>query len=181
MVSIRSLALRTVLTAGSLSSILAVNAAPVAAYTGYASGYPGAVGTPRIVGSYVDYGTGKVTFPGRIATESARYFAYNQYVCVTSNVVYASAFESTSWQPYNSFRVCRWIPAAASSVVVPGVSFDVMTHGIFIFSGNVVVTWQLANGALVGKRVLDYNAVGDYACYGCTIASSYSLGAYLLF
>jgi hypothetical protein len=181
MASIRSLGLRALIVAGSLSSILAVNAAPTAAYTPYASGYPGGIGTPRIVGTYVDYGTGRVTFPGRMATESARYAAWDQYVCVTSNVVYASSFGSTSWQPYNSFRVCRWIPAAATSVVVPGVNFDVMTHGIFIFSGNLVITWQLSNGALVGKRVLDYNAVGDYACYGCTIASSYSLGAYLLF
>ena len=54
-----------------------------------------------------------------------------------------------------------------------------MNGGWFIYSGNVTVQWYLSNGRLVGQSTFDYNVPGDYSC-NCTIASSYSLGAYLL-
>ena len=173
----RSLAARVILVTGVAVAALGVTAAPAAAYTPYNWGYPGAAQTPRIVGTTVDSMTGTVVFPSQTIWKSTRYSAYSQYVCVNYNLVYTSAWSSTSWQPYASKRACNWL-TTSTSAFFPGA--NILVHGgIFIYSGNVVVQWYLSNGAQIGQTTFDYNQVGDYSC-NCTIASSYSLGAYLM-
>lgn len=179
MTSIRSLAIRTLLVATTVTGALAATGAPTAAYTPSGGGYPGNLATPRTVGTYIDSTTGSIFYPTRTVTKSARYAAYDQWVCIQYNVVYA-VVPATSWQVYRNARTCGWISAGAASRVFPGARFTVITDP-FIFSGYIQITWQLSNGALVGWRTLDYNQVGDYTCYGCQIPWTYSLGAYLLF
>jgi hypothetical protein len=56
-----------------------------------------------------------------------------------------------------------------------GVSFGVL------FGGDVVVTWQTADGRFLGKQYVDYDAAGDYGCLTtyCQVSHSNKLGAYL--
>jgi hypothetical protein len=173
----RSMAARVTLVAGVTVAALGVTAAPAAAYTPYSSGYPGPAATPRIVGQTVDSITGTVFFPTRTVWKSSRYAGYNQQVCVTYNLVYASPWSSTSWQQYRSLRFCGWV-TSSSGTVFPGARWTV-NGGFFIYSGNVQVEWYLSNGAFIGLTTYDYDQVGDYSC-NCTISSSYSLGAYLM-
>jgi len=173
----RSRAARLVFVASVTVTALGATAAPTFAYTPYSSGYPGAAETPRIVGQTVDSVTGTVFFPTRRVWKSSPYAAYNQQVCVTYNLVYSSPWSSTSWQLYRSLRFCGWV-TSASGTVFPGARW-IVNAGFFIYAGNIQVQWYFANGAFIGQTTYDYNQIGDYSC-NCTIASSYSLGAYLM-
>ena len=117
----RSLAARVTLVAGVTVAALGVTAAPAAAYTPYSSGYPGPAATPRIVGQTVDSITGTVFFPTRTVWKSSRYAGYNQQVCVTYNLVYASPWSSKSrarcalWQRLNPCRIkCQRLAVPAA-------------------------------------------------------------------
>ena len=91
-----------------------------------------------------------------------------------------SAWASTRWTLYNTVSGCGWISAAASSVVFNGVAVNYLpTMGQWIYSGAVVITWQLSNGVAVGRRTLNYNSTTDCSCSGCSIRYSTSLGAFL--
>ena len=111
--SIRKLAGRMVVVAA-LGTVFAVSATPTFAYSRSNWGYAGAVQTPRIVGTTLDSVTGTVFFPVRTIWKSAHYGAYNQRVCITYDVVYASAWSSTQWQDYASTRTCGWITTTSA-------------------------------------------------------------------
>lgn len=173
----RSGAARLTLVAGLAIGALGASAGSAAAYAPSYWGYPGAVATPRIIGTTIDSVSGQVNFPSRTIWKSSRYAGYNQQACITYSVVYSGTSYSTSWSPYASKTVCGWI-SSSGSTNFPGFGVPVWA-GAFIYSGNVKIQWFLSNGALVGQTILDYNNVNDYSC-NCTIASSYSLGAYML-
>jgi hypothetical protein len=178
MIKIRTLATRLVLTAGLVSAVAATTAAPTAAYTYWNTGSVGAMTTPRIVGTTIDSMTGSVVFPSRTIWKSPSYRNYNQWVCVRYEVVYAAA-GTASWQRWAIRRDCGWISGSQTAINFPAVQFQALTNP-WMFAGNVTVTWQLSNGYNAGTKVLDYNQTGDYLCTNCWVASSYSLGAYLL-
>jgi len=140
---------------------LLAGAGPASAYTLSSYGYPGSTSTPATWASWTSYGTGQVLVPWRQVTESPRYANYAQYVCVQANYEEASG---GGWIDADSQTHCAWIPAASTSANVNGAVFDAMGFNSFIYSVNVVVTWRLSNGALVGQRTYDYNALGDYRC-----------------
>ena len=88
------------------------------------------------------------------------------------------------------------IIAAALVVVVPGALFraraisgtsmdfvNAVGLGMMIYSGNVVVTWQLSNGRVIGTRTYDYNQLNDYRCTSsyCGIGMTTWGGAYINF
>jgi hypothetical protein len=148
-----------------------------------AGGYPGAVGTPRIYGSWTGMGGNVATFPYRTVTESKRYAAYDQYVCVKMQLVYSS--DGQPWMDFGTHTNCAWIKAAATSAIVNGVNFTgLMGLNSFIYSGNVQITWRLSTGRLIGYRTLDYNATGDYGCttINCRVGmTTWGGGAFLTF
>ena len=136
------------------------------------TGYPGAAATPLTYAAWTGFATGSVTVPYRAVTESKPYAAYNQYVCVTAQLVEASG---AGWIESSSSRSCAWIMAAATQVNVNGAAFTgLMGLNTLIYAVNVQITWQLSNGALIGTRTYDYNAAGDYRCttIHCKVATT---------
>ena len=162
---------------------LATSVSKAAAYTIISSGYPGAVGAPATQAYSTSYGTGALLTPDRSISESAAYARSDQYVCVTMNLVSASG--TPYWMQENAVRNCAWIRAAYSSTTVRGAWFnDLLGMNLAIYSVNVVVTWQLSNGSVIGKRTLDYNQPGDYQCQTAYCAVKMTMwggGAYVTF
>ena len=114
------------------------SATPAAAFTVLnASGYPGTSTVPVIAGqAYTRTDSsgayGAVTFPWRTVSESPAYAAYDQQVCVTFNLVmnggnYNALVQTPGWYLARSGERCAVIPAASSSVIVYGATYDGLT------------------------------------------------------
>jgi len=158
----------TVLTGGTTASAYTVTGS---------SGSPGAASVPRTVGTGT-YPNATIVAGNRTVTESPAYARYDQWVCVTPRLW---TLQGTQWKLLVQRSSCGWIPAASSSVALLGVTFTGM-RTITPYGVDVVVTWRLANNALVGQRTYDYNASSDYACSGaaCSVLDS-PQGAYMFF
>ena len=173
----RRFALKSSVVAGLSIAALAATVTPAAAYTPYAYGYPGGVDATRIAARTLDSTTGSFAFLSRYVSKSPQYAGYQQQVCVTYNIVFANP-QSTSWSQAASSRTCGWL-TSNTTLLIPGHAEQLWRT--WIYAGNVRVDWYLANGAWIGTRILDYNAVGDYNCLYCTVAWSSALGAYVRF
>ena len=149
---------------------------PASAYTSTSTGSPGTTTTPFTYGTWGPMSTGKITVPYRTVYESAAYRNYDQTVCVTPrlwSIKMASFGSPASWVFQNKVTNCATIPAASTAAVVNGVDF---TNPLFYtgYSVDVVVTWSLSNGAVIGTRTYDYSHANDYRCTnaGCSIGTT---------
>ena len=146
------------------------------------SGYPGTANLVATYGASTGFGSAKITVPWRNVTESTKYANYDQYVCVRPRLYESSG---ARWIQSETKLNCAWILARSTSVNVSGADFtDVFGMNTFIYSVDVVVTWQLSNGAVIGSRTYDYNVTGDYRCSTahCKIANTtWGGGAFLEF
>jgi len=166
-----------------LTLALCVTTTPASAYSIYNSGYPGKAQTPFTYGYSTFFNTATIVAPYRWVTESAAYAQYDQYVCVTVNLMTASG--ARYWLDDSSQTDCQWIPAAMGSVPVTGAQFDNLLGGnVAAYSVNVVVTWQLSNGEQIGSSTFDYDQASDYRCqtaYCMVKTTTWGGGAYLTF
>jgi hypothetical protein len=178
--AVRRLVVRLAVILGLATVSIVATAGSGSAYTPYYYGRPGGTGatTPRIQAYEYSSDFGQISFPARTASKSPAYANYTQKVCVTYGVVYSATTYATTWTPKSSVQWCGWL-TSNNSIYVPGWSDNVYTF--FIYAGNVRFDWYLQNGAWIGTTIQDFNYYGDYSCSnGCSIASTPSLGAYIL-
>lgn len=163
-------------------TVLGIGAQAASAYTTTPSGAsPGTATVPVTNASYASYASGTLTTNARTIYESPGYRNYDQYVCLTARLWKLNAPRPQSWSKVNERRECAWIPAASSAVNIRGTNFPGLIP-YFGYSVDIDITWQLSNGALLGRRNYDYNATGDYRCLTakCYPGNS-SVGAWVMF
>jgi hypothetical protein len=174
----RRVALKSAVVVALSIAALASSIGTASASTNHFWGYPGSVGVPRIVGTTLNSNSGSIVFGSRYVTKSPQYAAYSQQVCVSYNIVWATA-TSTQWSNASSSRACSWLTTNSSTGFaafgVPGLAKS------FAWAANVRVDWYLSNGAWIGTTIVDENAVSDYICNSCQIRYSTALGAYIWF
>ncbi len=163
-------------------TVLGIGAQAASAYTTSASGAsPGTATVPVTDAAYVSYVTGRITTNARTVYESPGYRNYDQYVCLTARLWRLNAPRPQSWSKVNERRECAWIRAASSAVNIRGTNFSDLAP-YFGYSVDIDITWQLSNGALLGRRNYDYNAVGDYRCLTTKCFKDTStVGAFIMF
>lgn len=163
-------------------TVLGIGAQAASAYTTTASGAsPGTASTPYVDAAYASYASGVISTNARTVYESPGYRNYDQYVCLTARLWKLNAPRPQSWSKVTERRECAWIRAAASSATIRNTDFTNLTP-YFGYSVDFDITWQLSNGALVGRRNYDYNAVGDYRCLNAKCSKGTStVGAFVMF
>jgi hypothetical protein len=144
------------------SAAALVLSAPASSYSVKGTGSPGTTSTPFTFGTFDPWGS-KITVPWRWVHESPAFRGYDQRVCVTPRLWTIRQGIFPRWALSTSRTSCASIPAASSSVKVDGADFT----SIIPYSGysvDIRVTWQLANGRLIGTRTYDYRDLADYRC-----------------
>jgi hypothetical protein len=135
--------------------------------------YPGSTTVPK---ASLDPGDGwgiteaYLSSNARTIYESPAYARYDQYVCIVHRVwKYVPAWmnhDGGHWTIVgNSGTQCGWIRAANTSIWDGGYSFPIQTDTLDQkLTVDVVVTWRLANGSLLGSKNYAYNTLADYHC-----------------
>lgn len=161
-------------------------ATPASAYTiARKSGYPGSATVPKVVGEYLPATySNRITAPQRTVYESPQYAGFNQYVCAQYRLWYlARRSDNTQYwvRDPRGGSSCAWISAAGTSARLTGLYWDDNTP-YTAYGVDVVITWQLANGTVVGSKTYDYSDRADYACVTakCVTGSS-TVGGYVQF
>lgn len=146
------------------------------------SGSPGYAYIPNTTAQYGAYDS-TITAPARTVGESPAYARSDQKVCVTPRLWFLSSSRSgaQTWNFDSQMTNCAWIRAAATSATVNGVTFS----GTIPYTGysvDVVITWQLTNGSVIGRRTYDYSSTADYQCltFKCFKGTS-TIGAWIDF
>ncbi len=141
---------------------------PASAVTWRNSGSVGSVTLPQTVGHYYAFNP-TITVGARNAKESPAYAGYAQKICFTSKLWRIVPTPNTKGYPYwaltDSNTRCGTITAAQTSINDGGNVFpssDIFPGGGY--SVTVDVSWQLTNGAVIGRMNLDYDLAADYGC-----------------
>jgi len=168
-----------------VASVTAATGSAASAKSWSQTGAPGQVAvTPTVT---ADGAARRLTVHASAVGEAPGYAAYDQYVCLTSRlwqIVYSPAWSPPRpfWQQVSSYRRCGWIPAAGTAITDAGNSFAAgYQKG---YAVTMEVTWQLANGATIGTKTVQHNAVGDYRCVNgnCTVNNTnWGGGAFVFF
>lgn len=124
------------------------------------SGYAGSVGAPVATIDHSHFGN-SLTVAWRNVTESPAYAAHDQYVCVVHRI-FTGGTRGPRWTQANAVRNCAWIPRAGTSVAINGVNWSITP--MHTYRVTTEVTWQLANGSLIGRANQDYAHASDYRC-----------------
>ncbi len=136
------------------------------AYTYTNSGSVGSVSVPVTDAAGSTFSPSLVV-NARTIGKVAAYSSSNQYVTVTSALWAIVPMPNSKGYPYwakvDSSQRSGWIQGAQTSIRDSGNTFG--SSDIFTgkgYSVTVTVTWQLANGTVIGRKVLDYSQTGDY-------------------
>jgi hypothetical protein len=127
----------------------------------------GSVGTAGIltpIEGYSSYHGANVIVPWMFSLESPGYKNSWQYVCATYRLWrQGPGFNQVpSWNHISSHERCSWIEPAKAEAVIGGANFPVTpfaTYGV-----DVVVTWRLSSGVVVGTRLVDFVHWEDFVC-----------------
>jgi hypothetical protein len=167
------------------ASVTAATASAASAKSWSQSGAPGQVAvTPTAT---ADGAARRLIVNASVVGEAPGYAAYDQYVCLTSRlwqIVYSPAFSPPRpfWQQVGSYRRCGWIAAAGTAITDWGNSFAAGYQKGYAVTMDI--TWQLANGATIGSKTVQYNAASDYRCVNgnCTVnTTNWGGGAFVFF
>jgi hypothetical protein len=102
----------------------------------------------------------------RTVNENPTYRNDWQWVCVMHRLlVYRpwTQYWAESWDVIDSetSQACGWISPAATSITAPGHAFDLAEQSKQ-YSHDVVISWQLPSGYLLGQKRYSYDRTADY-------------------
>lgn len=133
--------------------------------TSLATGYPGTVYVPKVIGNGNNF---TVTNQARTITESTRYAGSWQYVCATHRLLAftpATYVSPAYWTIVQQRKACGYISPSATSIRDAGALFSGLSPYKAYYT-DVTVTWQSSGGALLGRLRVNHNQQSDYTCYG---------------
>jgi hypothetical protein len=171
--------------AWTLSAMLDVTTAQ--AYVVHKSGsYPVTATVPKVVVTgnlstcdptgdcTIDLNKAYFTDGARTAYENSTYASSWQWVCFTHRLWQwtPTAFANGIIYPghwtlaQKTNRACGWISPSGTSLSNAKFTFPILNTGggLENFATDVIITWQLPSGYLLGKKVYDYVDQADYVC-----------------
>jgi hypothetical protein len=170
--------IRTLIVFVVLGAALGMGAGTADAYVVHKSGaYSGSATVPPVfvtgptsnctaTGCSFDSNKGYFTDQARTVFENPTYSGSWQWVCVTHRLweYHPRTFSSNpSWTvARQSAESCGYISPSATSISFPAFSFPIAGFDSSQYATDVVITWRLPSGYLLGKKIYDYNAAGDY-------------------